>query len=452
MAVTQINTQNVKDDAITFAKTQNIATSRLLGRLTAGSGNIEELTATDAKTVLALNSGDITGALGYTPVNKNGDTMTGFLTLNADPTSALHAVTKQYVDAIATGLDWKASVRAATTANITLNDEQTIDGVVLVDGDRVLVKAQTAGEENGIYIVVDNDDWIRSPDADTSAEVTSGLATFVEEGTLYGGTAWILTTANPIVLDTTVLVFTQFSGGSTYTAGDGLQLTGNQFDVLVDTTTIDFNGSNELELIGFGTLTTSDLTEGTNLYYTDARARSALAGTANRIDYNSSTGVINIHTSYVGQSSITTLGTITTGTWQGTTLATGFGGTGLTTYTAGDLIYCSSANVLSKLAIGTTGQVLVVNGSNLPAWATPSSTAFKTNVFNEIPTGTINGSNDTFSLAQTPSPTGSLMLFKNGMFQLVGSGNDFTLSGSTITFEAGNIPQTGDVIVAHYTY
>jgi hypothetical protein len=160
--------------------------------------------------------------------------MTDFLTLHADPTSNLHAATKQYVDGVAQGLDIKESVVAATTAAITLEDEQTIDGVGVVEGDRVLVKDQDPGNPhaaNGIYICVDSGAWTRSPDADTDEEVTSGMFCFVEEGTANGDTGWVLTTNDPITVGTTAIEFTQFSGAGTYTNGAGLLLSGNEFAV-----------------------------------------------------------------------------------------------------------------------------------------------------------------------------------------------------------------------------
>jgi hypothetical protein len=167
-------------------------------------------------------------------VQKTGSTMTGFLTLSADPSSNLHAATKQYVDSVAQGLDIKESVVAATTASITLSNEQTIDGVGVVDGDRVLVKDQGSGSPhaaNGIYICKDLAAWVRSDDADSDAEVTSGMFCFVEEGTTNGDTGWVLTTNDPITVGTTAIEFTQFSGAGTYTNGDGLLLTGNEFSV-----------------------------------------------------------------------------------------------------------------------------------------------------------------------------------------------------------------------------
>lgn len=148
----------------------------------------------------------------------------------ATPVSSTDAATKAYVDAAAAGIDWKASVRAATTANITLSGAQTIDGVSVIAGDRVLVKNQNTGADNGIYVAASGA-WSRSTDADTSAEVTSGMAVFVEEGTTNADSGWVLTTDNPITLGTTALTFTQFTGLGQITAGAGLTKTGNTLNV-----------------------------------------------------------------------------------------------------------------------------------------------------------------------------------------------------------------------------
>lgn len=151
----------------------------------------------------------------------------------ATPTADSDAATKAYVDATATGLDIKASVRAATTGPITLSAPGTsIDGVTMVSGDRVLVKDQGTGSQNGIYV------WngsaaamTRSTDADSSSEVTAGMFTFVEEGTVNADSGWVLTTNNPITLGTTSLAFTQFNSANAYIAGNGLTLTGSTFNV-----------------------------------------------------------------------------------------------------------------------------------------------------------------------------------------------------------------------------
>lgn len=204
----------------------------------------------------------------------------------AEPTGATDAATKGYVDNAVVGIDWKPSVRAATTANITLSGEQTVDGVELSIGDRVLVKNQTNASQNGVY-VVSASGWSRSSDADTSAEFTSAFAVFVEEGTTNADSGWVLTTDGSITLGTTSIAFTQFTGLGQVVAGDGLTRTGNTIDVV---------------------------------------------GTTDRITVSANS--VDIASTYAGQSSITTLGTIATGTWNGTTIAVANGGTGATT--AGD--------------------------------------------------------------------------------------------------------------------
>lgn len=219
----------------------------------------------------------------------------------ADPTSAQDAATKAYVDAARSGLDVKASVRVATTANITLSGAQTIDGVVVSAGDRVLVKNQTAGSQNGIYDVAVSS-WSRSTDSDTSGEFNSGAFTFVEEGTVNGGRGYVMTTANPVTLGTTSLTFTMFSSSGAITAGTNLSFSGTTLNVNVDATSITTNGSNQLA----------------------------------------------IHSSYVGQSSITTLGTITTGTWSATAISLAKGGTG------GDLSASSDGTIFKKSGTSLT--------------------------------------------------------------------------------------------------
>ncbi len=159
-----------------------------------------------------------------------GGTMTGDLTLKGDPTSPLHAATKQYVDAVAQGADLKASCRVATIVNIALSGVQTIDGVALTVNDRVLVKNQTTAKDNGIY-AVQSGAWLRATDADTSAKVSSGMFTFVEEGTTNADNGWVLITDGNIALGTTALTFTQFSGAGQVVAGSNIIKTGNTISV-----------------------------------------------------------------------------------------------------------------------------------------------------------------------------------------------------------------------------
>lgn len=218
------------------------------------------------------------------------------------PSADADVATKSYVDAQRSGLDVKQSVRVATTGPQTLASDfeagDEIDGVTLVAGDRILIKNQSTGSENGIYTVNSSGAPTRSTDADSNTEVTPGMFTFIEEGTVNADSGWVLTTNGSINLGSTALTFAQFSGAGQITAGNGLTKTGNQLDV---------------------------------------------GGTTDRITVNADS--IDIASTYVGQSSITTLGTITTGTWNGTDIAVTDGGTGAST----------AANARTNLADTTAG-------------------------------------------------------------------------------------------------
>ena len=163
----------------------------------------------------------------------------------ATPTDSAHVATKGYVDSARSGLDVKQSVRAATTAPVLLasglENGDTVDGVVLATGDRVLVKDQSSGSENGIYVVQASGAAVRAEDFDSSAEVTAGAFTFVEEGTINGDTGFVLTTNDTITLGTTALTFTQFSGTGQITAGDGLSKDGATLNVNVDNLSIEIS-------------------------------------------------------------------------------------------------------------------------------------------------------------------------------------------------------------------
>lgn len=157
----------------------------------------------------------------------------------ADASAATDLVTLQQMQALVRGLDWKDAVRLVASTNHSLSGLAAIDGVTPVAGNRIGVIGNTAGAENGIYVAAAGA-WSRATDADASAEVTSGLAFTVTEGTNKGTgiaqpnpVSYVLTTVDPIVLGTTALVFAPLGGASTpYTAGNGLTLTGSQFNVV----------------------------------------------------------------------------------------------------------------------------------------------------------------------------------------------------------------------------
>jgi len=152
----------------------------------------------------------------------------------AEPAAATDAATKGYVDAARQGLDVKESVKAASTANVALTGTQTIDTVTLAVGDRVLIKNQTAGSENGIWVVASGP-WARSEDANTAVKLSSGAFVFVEQGS-QADSGWTMTTDGTITLGTTSLSWAQFSGAGQITAGAGLTKTGNTIDVATAST------------------------------------------------------------------------------------------------------------------------------------------------------------------------------------------------------------------------
>jgi hypothetical protein len=324
----------------------------------------------------------------------------------AEPSADSDAATKYYVDAARSGLDVKNSVKAATTANITLSNTQTIDGVALSVGDRVLVKDQTTASQNGIYVVASSS-WTRSTDADAPAELNPGTFVFVEQGTINDNTGFVVVSDSVVTIGTDDINWTLFSASGTLIAGNGLSKNGYTLEVNVagsggielssdalqlkstiagtgldyasgvlslETTlaglgltytagVIDLNVATNggLELDGSDNLQLKSTVAGTGLTLTSGVLD--VIGTADRITANANS--IDIASTYVGQNTITTLGTITTGTWQGSVIAALYGGTGHSSYSTGDLLVASGASTLSKLTVGTSGKILQSNGTTL---------------------------------------------------------------------------------------
>ena len=347
------------------------------------------------------------------------------------PTDDAHVATKAYVDAARSGLDVKQSVRAATTATINLStgaaNGSTIDGVTLATGNRILVKDQGVGgvahADNGIYTVNASGAPTRATDFDSTAEVTPGAFTFVEEGTANGDSGFVVATNGTITVGSTAILFTQFSGTGQITAGEGMSKDGSTLNVNDDDVTIYVDGNDDLAVkssatagqvlrsVGSGTAawgaldladadavtgalpianggtgsTTAadarvalDLEIGVDVQAYDAElaALAGLTSAANKLPYFTGSGSASVAdftsaarallddadasamrdtlgltigtnvqaynaslasisaSTYVGDDSITTLGTITTGTWNGTTIAVANGGTAATTASA----------------------------------------------------------------------------------------------------------------------
>jgi hypothetical protein len=349
----------------TYTKVTTDAKGRVTSGTTLAAGDIPTLTASkisDFDTRVHTSRLDqLTVPLADVSLNSRK------LTNLADPIAAQDAATKAYVDAARSGLDAKESVRAATNSYVTLSGPRTIDGVAVVAGDRVLVKNQITATENGIYVAAEGA-WTRATDSDTNAKVTSGMFTFVTEGTANDNSGWVLATNDPITLGTTALSFVQFSGAGSIEAGDGLTKAGNTINVVAGTglaTTADSVGLTGQSL-ALHNLSTNGLFARTGAGTVAARS---VAGTTNRVTVSNGDGVsanptVDIASTYVGQSSITTLGTIVTGVWNGTTIALANGGTGATT--------AANARTNLGLVIGTNVQAY---NSNLAALAGLSGVA-----------------------------------------------------------------------------
>ena len=240
-----------------------------------------------------LNGGGLTGLtnLSVDNINANANTISttnsnGDLILSPNGTGTVTVpsgykdrsgfgttslVTKEYVDAVKVGLDFKDSVRVASTANVTVSGPgAAIDGITLSSGDRVLLKNQSTASENGIYVFNGAASALtRATDADSSTEVTSGMFVFVEEGTVNADQGFVLTTDGTITVGSTSLSFTQFSGAGQIVAGDAMTKTGNQLDVNDDNITLEVN-SDALRIKGITQTAVGDLLigkTGTNTGY-----------------------------------------------------------------------------------------------------------------------------------------------------------------------------------------
>jgi hypothetical protein len=354
----------------------------------------------------------------------------------ADPVNPQDAATKSYVDAARSGLDVKQSVRAASTANLTLSGVQTVDGVSLVVGNRVLAKNQTTSSQNGVYVVAAGA-WSRATDFDEPYEVTAGVFFFVEEGTVNADAGFVITSDNPQVVGTDPLIFTQFSGAGQIIAGDAITKTGNQLDVVVAA-----NGGIE---IASDALQLKSSVAGNGLTYTSGVID--IGGTADRITVTAD--AIDIASTYIGQSTITTLGTITTGAWNANIINPTYGGTGVNngsnTITLGGNITTASAfttagaysltlttTAATNVTLPTTGTLATLAGVETFTNKTFSGSTISGGSINNTPIGATTASTGVFtnlSASGTLGVTGNVTLSAN----LTGAGaSSSTLDGFNI--------------------
>lgn len=240
-ATTNITNANIASNAaIAFSKMAALTASRAL--VSDGSGVIGVSSTTSTQVgYLSTTTSDVQIQID-SKLNVAGGTMLGALILDGNPSLALQAVPKQYVDNAMLGISPKAAVIAATTGPGTLATDfengDTIDGVVLTTGDRILIKDQVAPAENGIYIVAASGAPTRSTDADTWAELVQAY-TLVEQGTTLIGSGWLCTASPGGTINVDPVIFNQFSSATQYTAdGQGIELTGTQFSLKLDGSTL----------------------------------------------------------------------------------------------------------------------------------------------------------------------------------------------------------------------
>lgn len=509
-----------------------------------GAIQIKSATITDAQIAASAAIADTKLAVAYLKADgtraHTGDQSMGnnLLTNVADAVSSQDAVNLRTAQGLIQGLDTKASVRVATTAAGTLASSfangSVIDGVTLVTGNAILIKDQSSGSENGIYLVAASGAPSRRNDADTSAKVTSNLYVFVEEGTVNADNGFTLTNNGAITLGTTALVFTQFSGAGQISVDSTITKTGNALSRAALTGDVTASGGSNATTIANAAVTlakqaslaaNSVIGNLTGSGATPVAVAATAAGTASTVmtrDANANTKVnalaeaVTTTATAAGTTTLTVASTAvqqftgsttqTVVTPDATTLVTGQPyfitnrSTGAVTVNAngGGLLQVVSAGSQLKLTLiangsaagtwdvaylssggtGTVTSTSVVpangfNGSVATSTSTPAITittsitgVLKGNgtaisaatastdymapagfVDRETPSGTVNGSNVTFTLANTPL-SGSEHVYLNGVLQEPGAGNDYTISTTTITYLTA--PLTGDKIRVSY--
>ena len=252
VSIASISNSQIDNSSLTIG-----STAINLGATASSLAGLTNVTATGTITAGALDIDNVeingqevstsSGNLSLNPASNIIDANSSRIINVTDPTQAQDAATKSYVDGIKQALDIKDSVKVASTANITvasaLINNSTVDGVTVATGDRVLLKNQTDASQNGIYVVVGSGAASRSDDANSNADVTSGLFVFVEQGTANGDNGYVLTT-NSVDLGTTDLTFTQFSGAGAVEAGTGLSRSGTTISANVDNRSVEISGDN----------------------------------------------------------------------------------------------------------------------------------------------------------------------------------------------------------------
>ena len=346
-------------------------------------------------------------------INLSGGTMTGALTLSGAPTTSLHAATKQYVDDVVGNINFHEPVKVASTANVALTGNTNplvIDTYTVLNQDRVLLKDQTDQKENGIYVyTLSTGAFARAADADNtpSGELKGGDFTLVLNGG-QSGYGYVCSNTTAITIGSTNITYVAYNAAKAITAGTGLTEP-TPGTISIDTaTTVDkttaqtltnktiSGASNTLTNIPNISLVNDSITLGTvtavlGNTITSLEGFSAITATTfnGALNGNASTatngvvttgsytdpawltltktkvGLSNVEntalSTWVGSTSVTTAGTITTGTWSATTIDLAHGGTGATTQ-------AGAANAILPSQTSSIGQYLTTDGSNV-SWA-----------------------------------------------------------------------------------
>jgi len=384
-------------------------------------------------------------------------------TITTAPVSNTDIVNKQYADAIASGIHFHEAVGYATTAALpastynngtsgvgatltaNANGALTVDSYTFTspadNGTRILVKNQSNGAENGVYTLTQAGNsspgapfiLTRATDFDTVGtgvdQIDEGDFFLVTGGTANLNTAWVQQTAPPITIGTTAIVFQQFAAPITYTAGTGLNespsFTFNIANTGVSAAT--YGSASQVPVFAVnaqGQITTvTDTAIAISAAAVSGLAASATTDTTNANNITSgSLGTSRLSGSYTG---ITGVGTLTAGTWNANTIAAIYGGTGLTSFTAGDLIYANSSTTLASLADVAVGNALISGGVGAdPSWG---KIGLATHVSGTLPVanGGTNG---------TATPTAGAVAYGTGTaydFSAAGTAGQALLSGAT---------------------